>query len=75
MTFTTHETAKYYRLTRDELRVHLVNSGDPFPDETISQSYGSRIGINTSGGHVSADAGFFWLRTRTLRIPFWGEDQ
>jgi hypothetical protein len=75
MTFTTHDRAKNYRLTRGELRTHLVNSGDPFPDDTINKAAaaGSRLGINTSGGHVLADSGFFWVRTRTLRIPGWEE--
>ena len=77
------DDARTYRLTEHELRTHLVNSGDPFPDNTIEFAKDNRTkcrdsstvtchNMNTSYGTIISDLdGFFWLKTRTLRIPGW----
>ncbi len=73
--FKTHDHEKNYRLTRGELVTHLANSGDPAPYATVRIVAGSRFSVKvTGGGTVQSDTdGFFWLRTRTLRIPGWEE--
>lgn len=75
--FTTTDEAKTYRVTRFELRTHLVNSGDPFPDSTVATVTTERPRPITVNGGATASAdfdGFFWLKTRTLRIPGWNKD-
>lgn len=72
--FVTTESARLYRITRSELRTHLVNSGAPAPDSTIDGITGAQPrDITVDGGAtVAADFdGFFWIRTRNLRIPGW----
>jgi hypothetical protein len=69
--FVTHDSPKNFRLTRDELITHLANSGDDFPESSVSVLAGTRGEINTHGGGVTADAGFYWVRTCTLRVPYW----
>lgn len=71
------EEAKAYRVTRHELRTHLVNSGDPFPDSTIDAVNKARprpIVVNMGATAASDYDSFYWLKTRTLRIPGWNSD-
>lgn len=58
------------RIVRDELREHLIRSGDTHAEETIKRCE-EVLGkeIHCAGGTVTADFdGFFWVRTRTLRV-------
>lgn len=62
--------ADSYRLTPDEYRTHLVNSGDSSPDATMRtvQNAGGQWIVDASHGTVSYDSGWYWVRTNDLRV-------
>ncbi len=58
-----------YRLTSDECVTHLARSGDPFPESTLANAERAEgKWTHAYGGSVAYDAGFYWVRTTTLRV-------
>jgi hypothetical protein len=60
------------RLTRGELREHLLRSGDTRPDETIRQvqlKAQAHERYHCAGGQVEWNFdGWYWVKTRIVRV-------